>query len=151
MQLVHKPEGASEAKTYVFRPGRLRSGQASILLTHYRKLSSNPSATWEEFRSIACPSGDPAAKRLMLWHCMLAEHPHTKLVDVDPFDDELTVELDRAELTALRDQLAVAKGVDEGTREMYIEQIDARIENLDDGGDGGKASSIEPSTTTSET
>lgn len=136
MFLVYKLGGDAEPTRYEFRPGRIRSGDASTILRHYRRLSGNLQATWEGFKGLACPAGDPEAKRIMLWFCQRADHPKLRLDDVDPFDDEVDVELDRNEMLALRAQISVAKGIGEDQRELILDRIDADIAAMDAPPDG---------------
>lgn len=164
MIVVYRPDGQDEATRYEFRPGRIRSGDASTILRHYKRLSGNPQATWEGFKGVACPSGDPEAKRLMLWFCQRPDHPKLRIDDVDPMDDEVEIELDRGELLDLRAQILVAKGMGEGQRELIIDRIDMDLAAFDrpdgpveDVPDAGKdpgststSSSTEPSTDTTQ-
>lgn len=131
MFVVYQPEGAAEPTRYEFRPGRIRSGDASTILRHYRRLSGNQQATWEGFKGLACPAGDPEAKRLMLWFCQRADHPKLRIDDVDPFDDEVSVESDRTELEALRLMVLASKGMGEGQRELMLDRIDLDLAALD--------------------
>ena len=131
MFVIYQPEGQQEPTRYEFRPGRIRSGDASTLLRHYKRLSGNLQATWEGFKAIACPSGDPEAKRIMLWHCQRADHAKLRIDDVDPFDDEVSIELNREELLDLRAQIVAARGMGEDQKEVILDRIDMDIANMD--------------------
>lgn len=157
MFLIYKPEGFSEETRYEFRPKRLPSSEAAQFQKLYRRLSGNQRALWTEIKEIACPSGDPTAKRLMLWYCKRQIHPTIKLEDVDPIDEDIEIELDLPENKALRVQLVEARDVDEDMRAMMLEQIDRDIVLLEGDEEEGKASasmsmpsSTEPSTNTTE-
>lgn len=131
MYLIYKPEGAEEPTRYEFNPGRVRTDFATALLKEYRRITGNPQAAWAEFKEIACPAGDPAAMRLMLWACQRADHPGLKFVDVPiPFVDEVEVELGERELVSLRKMLADTPRDEDGLRDVYLAQLDAQIAAL---------------------
>lgn len=131
MFLIYKPEGAEEPTRYEFLPGKIRTDFATTLLKEYRRLMGSPQATWTEFKTLACASGDPAAMRLMLWWCQRAAHPALKFVDVPiPYDEEIEVELGLPELVSFRKMIADAPRDDDGLRDVYLAQIDAQIAAL---------------------
>lgn len=129
MFVTYAAEG-QEPQVWDVDLGRVRVNEAAQI----QKLYGN---TWEAFRA-ACMSGDIIAHRLLLWHLLRQTHHTLRLEDVPDFYlDELKVQRSKAELSAMRDQVARANMPDADRQQMLM-GLDMEIEAAP--GELGKAS-----------
>jgi hypothetical protein len=127
-----------EHVVYEFKPGKVRTSQAAIVERMYAKLSGEKQ-TWESFK-IGVLQGSATARRVLLWHLMLRDHPTTRIDDVDPTEDELLVEHSKSELQEMRDALEKAAGPSESEMGLMLARLDVEIMTAREDG-GGKAPS----------
>ncbi|GIJ51326.1 hypothetical protein Val02_82120 [Virgisporangium aliadipatigenens] len=149
MFLIYTPDG-EETQKWEFKLGRLRSMEIEAI----EKLTGlDYGSTFKQ----ALLQGNARARRALLWTFLRRDHPRLKFSDVDFFDEEVEVTLDRAEWGELRTETEAAAGVDEDARAQALAAIDMAIAQLDDGvdeadveaGDGqGKAPSSPDAATT---
>lgn len=137
MKVTYSPEGG-EVQSWTFRPAKVNSSQAIITQKAYGK-------PWEQFAA-EVQQGDIAARRILLWHLMRADHPVTRLEDVPDFCvGELVIEHEADEL---RDMLASAEAnsaaMPADQRDMALGMLRAQLaaaEVAEPEAAGGKASS----------
>lgn len=146
MFVTYAPEDGSPPQTWDFKPGRVRASRAAMLERRYTKLAGE-SKTWDAFKADVL-RGSADARRVLLWHLVTLEHPTTRIEDVDPTEDELLVEMSRAELEDMRAEVEKTRTLDEATKTMILDKLDEELESARDD-DSGKAFSPTSPTVTS--
>lgn len=139
MIVTYTPEGGQEQR-WQFDPRAVKARQAEDIERRY----GNGWAAWVN----SVRDGSAAARRVLLWHLLRRDHPALRFDDTPDFAmGELLVELDTAELQAMRDRAAGNTDLDAEVRDEVLAAIDAEIkeaqakaEAADDVAPMGKAS-----------
>lgn len=108
MFVVYKPAGQPEQRWH-FLPGRLRVAEMEAI---ERRTNLPYSGAFKQ----NLLQGGTAARRALLWTLLRREHHTLKFEDVDFFDDELELQLDRDELAAEIAGMETFDGVTEAER-----------------------------------
>ncbi|MER7002204.1 hypothetical protein ABT297_04035 [Dactylosporangium sp. NPDC000555] len=126
MFLVYKPEDG-DAQRWTVQLGKLRSGE----IEQIEKLTGFDFGTDYKTRLMR---GNALARRALLFTMLRRAHPRTRFADVDFADDELTLEMDVAELTELRTAIEEADALSDDERKLAISQIDRQLAEAADEG-----------------
>lgn len=97
MYLTYKPADG-EPQQWSFQPAKMKAHEAEAI-------EKKTGWDWGEFGEHLL-KGSVLARRALLWTFLRRLHPVLRFEDVDFAVDELTLELDRAELVAQREQLS---------------------------------------------
>jgi phosphodiesterase/alkaline phosphatase D-like protein len=130
-----------EPREWTFTAGRVRASEAQLL---EREFGEN----WDNF-TMGVQSGSMKARRVLLWHLLRRDHPMLRFDDVpDFFADELTVEMEVAELAPMIDRISKANLPAE-KREQIVAALDLAMSDAMAREDervalAGKASSTTP-------
>jgi hypothetical protein len=116
MIVTYKPADADEQQ-WTFTPRKFPSHEAEAI-------ENVTGWTWDEFAGQVM-KGSVRARRALLWILLRRQHPIIKFADIAFNTDELELEMDLDELTAMRVELD--KITDEQVREMALRQIDEQI------------------------
>lgn len=118
MLVTYRPADG-EAQTWVLDPERLRSSDAELIEKRYGDLYPK----WVA----GVQAGEVRARRVLLWHLIRATHHTLRFEDTPDFVmAELVVEMDVAELTAIRDRVSKTRmAADE--KEPVLAALDVEI------------------------
>lgn len=120
MYLIYTPEGQEEQR-WVFQPGRLRTAE---MIAIERRTGGLKYGT--EFKD-ALMRGDTLARKALLWTLLRRTHHTISFDDVDFYDDELKLVLDRDELAAEIAALEEFAGVTEDQRMAGLALLRAQL------------------------
>lgn len=124
MKLTYRQEGTSKPRVWDnLSLGRFRSREIEAV----ERVTKMPWGT--EFKS-AILMGNMLARRALLWTLIKRDHPKYQFNDLDPFDDEVTVELSATEWQEHYDDVAqgaLAPGKTEEDREFGLAAIAEQI------------------------
>jgi hypothetical protein len=116
MFVTYKPADGDEQQ-WTFKPQKFPSHEAEAI-------EHATGWTWDEFATQVV-KGSIRARRALLWILLRRQHPVIKFADIAFTTDELELEMDLDELTAMRAELDQI--TDDAVREMALRQIDAQI------------------------
>lgn len=133
MYLIYTPDGdKAQEQRWTFALGKLRSKE----IEQIEKLTGlQYGVPYKQ----ALLQGGALARRALLWTFLRRQHPTTRFNDVDFADDELELDMDRAEWIELRDEVESSTHMDQATKEQALAQIDKSIAEADE--EPGKAPS----------
>lgn len=119
MIVTYAPEGG-QSQRWQFAPSAVKARQAEDIERRY----GNGWAAWVN----AVRDGSAAARRVLLWHLLRRDHAALRYDDTPDFAmGELVVELDTAELQAIRDRATGNADLDAEVRDEIVAAIDAEI------------------------
>lgn len=133
MKLIYTPDDG-ERQEWVYKPGKLRAGDAELL-------ERRTNMSWGDFNQ-ALARGSILPRRALLWYFLRQTHATLRFEDVDFALDELSLEFDRQEWAAIRQQVEEAKlpeGTPDEMRETVLADIDRQAADAEEG--PGKATS----------
>ncbi len=148
MKLTYHQDGTEVPKVWTFTMGRFRAKEIEAV-------ESRTKMNWGTDFKQALLQGNMLARRAMLWTLTRRDHPKMRFEDLDPFDDEVKVELNAQEWQEYFDEIEKAPlkpGASEEDREGILAVIAKEIadakaaEDEASPNDAGKAPS-EPSST----
>jgi hypothetical protein len=144
MIITYTPSDGDKQE-WTFDPNKVRDDHAEEIEDHYR-------GTFDEFH-VGVLQGQTRARRVLLWHLQRGIHPSLAFADLPRFErGELTVELDRAELLAMREQ-TLAAAIPASDKQRALAIIDTEIAKHitpEDVASQGKASPSDGTTTRSK-
>lgn len=136
LYVTYTPE-FGDKQEWEFNPGRVRASQQVMV-------EKRAGTSWMEWLN-AVKAGPGPARRVLVWFLILREHSGVRWEDVDPFDDEVLVELSVAELEKNRDSYLKGGGASNANHDLVMGMFDSQIAEAQAkfGGDGesGKAPS----------
>lgn len=135
MKVTYKPEDG-EARSWEFKPGRVRQSAAALVEKAYGK-------PWDQFCG-EVQAGSITARRILLWHLMRGDHPVLRLEDVpDFYADEVLIEHDADELRAMIQSAETNAGIPADQRDVALGMLRAQLAEAEAAGpeSSGKASS----------
>lgn len=119
MKLTYHQDGTEEPKVWTFVMGRFRSKEIEAV-------EARTNMNWGTDFKQALLQGNMLARRAMLWTLQKRDHPKLRFDDLDPFDDEVKVELNATEWQEFYDEIVKAPlqpGKTEEDREAVLAVI----------------------------
>lgn len=130
MQFTFRPEGA-EPRTWSFRPERLMSAEAEAI-------ERQTGWTYQEFGERLI-KGSVMARRALLWVLLKREDPPLRYSQVDHPAGSMSLDYERAELEAIRAQLAKDTDLPDGQQDEALRALDDMIAAMPEDAGGPKA------------
>ena len=119
MRVTYSPENGSP-QSWAYEPKRVRQSEAEMI-------EKRAGMSWDEFNK-SLMTGGARARKALLWHCLRRDHPVLRWEDVPDFAmAEVQVELDHAELVAVRAAVASSTDTDDETKTTVLAAIDAQL------------------------
>lgn len=110
--------------TWDYRPAKVRMSVAEMM-------ERRAGMTWDELNR-AILAGSAKARRVLLWSCMMQEHPVLRFEDVPDFAmGQVAVEFDSTELVDIRDAISKNKSMDDTTKADALAVLDDQLATLD--------------------
>jgi hypothetical protein len=118
----YKPE-SGQNQTWTFNPRRVKVSQAE-------RIETLAGATYDAWLN-GVRMGNAKHRRVLLWVCQTIEHPMFRWDDTpDFYVDELTVEMERAEIADLLDQVGNLKGLSNEKRAEVTELLERQLAEM---------------------
>jgi hypothetical protein len=134
MFILHRPAGAKEDTRYEFRPEKVLTSKASIAERLYSK-ACGERRTWEQLVADATQGGI-AARRVVLWLAITADHPFAKFADLPDLEvGQIGMEYSKQELRLMRDGIKESTQMLDSEKEAILTQMDRQIEEAQAGSD----------------
>jgi hypothetical protein len=119
MIVTYTPEDG-DVQRWTWVPRKVRTSDAERVERRY-------GANWSTF-VLDSVQGNASARRVLLWHLMLRDHPRLRFEDTpDLLVDELRIDSTLDELVAQRARIAEQTDIGEDTREQVLAALDAQI------------------------
>lgn len=118
MYLTYRPDGG-EPQSWTVNLGKLRSLETEAI----EKVTGLDYGT--DFKQKLL-KGNTLARRALLWTMLRRTHPTVRFGDVDFADDELQLQMDRQELTDVRQRL-LDTDMPEAERSLALQMIDFEL------------------------
>jgi hypothetical protein len=138
MFMDYRPDGG-ELQRFEWRPGRIKSSDAAMLERTYTKLAGEK-RTYDQFKSDVV-QGSAVARRVLLHHLIRQQHPQSRIEDIDPYDDEMTLLFSRSELEQMRDEAEKTNAIPAADKDALLAKLAEEIETAPESEAEGKARS----------
>jgi len=123
MILTYAPEGA-EPRKWPVEPAKMMTSEAEAI----EKVTG---MTWDEF-GLALVKGSVVARRALLWVMLKRSEPTLRHNQIDPPVGSLTLEYERPELEAMREEVLKSTETDEDMRELALGMLQTELDALPD-------------------